>query len=153
LWSSDVAKSVCDFLSTYAEVGSEECSSTAPFLRVFDYSGCMSREACNVVRNFIYNGRSYTRVRKTAEGGVSPSACLHCANAKCRASRKRGAIARGGLGEVLIDMGKCDKCLDRLSACSVGATGISRGDIVNCDLCLPLRQVVLSPACLSMCPF
>uniref|UniRef100_A0A7C4BBY2 4Fe-4S ferredoxin-type domain-containing protein n=1 Tax=Ignisphaera aggregans TaxID=334771 RepID=A0A7C4BBY2_9CREN len=85
--------------------------------------------------------------------GVSPSACLHCANAKCRASRKRGAIARGGLGEVLIDMGKCDKCLDRLSACSVGATGISRGDIVNCDLCLPLRQVVLSPACLSMCPF
>jgi NADPH-dependent glutamate synthase beta chain and related oxidoreductases len=152
LWSSDVAKSVCDFLSTYAEVGSEECLSMVPFLRVFDYSKCMGCETCNVVCNFIHDGRSYMRVRKTAEGLVFPTACLHCANAKCQASCKRDAIVRGSLGEVLIDMRKCNKCLDCLSACPVRAIRISRGDIVNCDLCLSLRQAGLSPACLSMCP-
>jgi Fe-S-cluster-containing hydrogenase component 2 len=49
-------------------------------------------------------------------------------------------------------MKKCNKCMDCLYACPVKAIRISRGDIVNCDLCQPLRKGGLTPACISMCP-
>uniref|UniRef100_A0A7J2U2V8 4Fe-4S ferredoxin-type domain-containing protein n=1 Tax=Ignisphaera aggregans TaxID=334771 RepID=A0A7J2U2V8_9CREN len=151
-WSNDMAKSMCDFLNKYAEVDAVSCLSTSPFLRVFNYTKCIGCETCNTVCNFIHDGRSYIRIKKTDEGLVFPTSCLHCANAKCQSSCKRNAIVRGSLGEIIIDAKKCDKCMDCIYACPVRAIRISRGDIVNCDLCLHLRQGGLTPACLSMCP-
>ncbi len=152
-WSDSVAKSICDFLNRYAEVDLGVCLSMAPFIRVFDYSKCIGCETCNAICNFIHDGKSYIRIRKTDEGLVFPTSCLHCTNARCQSSCKRNAIIRGDLDEVLIDMKKCNKCMDCLYACLVKAIRISRGDIVNCDLCSPLRQGGLTPACISMCPF
>jgi len=152
-WSDSIAKSICDFLGRYAEVYSDACLSMAPFIRVFDYSKCIGCETCNAICNFIHDGKSYIRIRKTDEGLIFPTSCLHCTNARCQSSCKRNAIIRGDLDEVLIDMKKCNKCMDCLYACPVKAIRISRGDIVNCDLCLPLRQGGLTPACISMCPF
>lgn len=151
-YSADLDKSMCSFLNMYAGVDTGACLSMAPFLRAFDYSKCIGCETCNAICNFIHDGKSYIRIRKTDEGLVFPTSCLHCTNAKCQASCKRDAIVRGSLGEVLIDMKKCNKCMDCLYACPVRAIRISRGDIVNCDLCLHLRQGGLTPACISMCP-
>jgi len=151
-WSEDIAKSVCDFLSKYVEVDLNTCISMKPFLRIFDYTKCIGCETCNTICSFIHDGRSYIRIRKTDEGLVFPTSCLHCTNAKCVSSCKRDAIVRGSLGEIIIDMKKCNKCMDCLYACPVKAIRISRGDIVNCDLCQPLRKGGLTPACISMCP-
>jgi glutamate synthase (NADPH/NADH) small chain len=152
-WSDSIAKSICDFLGRYAEVDSNACLSMEPFLRVFDYSRCIGCETCNAICNFVHDGKSYIRIRKTDEGLIFPTSCLHCTKAQCQSSCKRDAIIRGSLGEVLINMKKCNKCMDCLYACPLKAIRISRGDIVNCDLCLPLRQGGLTPACISMCPF
>ena len=152
MWSNSVAESVCDFLNKYGGVDLSTCLSLAPFLRVFDYTKCIGCETCNAVCNFIHDERSYIRIRKTDEGLVFPTSCLHCASAKCQSSCKRDAIIRGDLGEVLIDMKKCNKCMDCLYVCPVKAIRISKGDIVNCDLCLHIRRGGLQPACISMCP-
>jgi len=151
-WDEGIAKTLCDFLNRYAEVDLNTCISMASFLRVFDYSKCIGCETCNIICNFIHDGRSYIRIRKTDEGLVFPTSCLHCTNAKCVSACKRDAIVRGSLGEIIIDMKKCNKCMDCLYACPVKAIRISRGDIVNCDLCQPLRKGGLTPACISMCP-
>lgn len=151
-WSDNIAKLTCEFLNKYAEVDLNTCLNSTPFLRIFDYAKCIGCETCNAICNFIHDGRSYIKIKKTDENLIFPTSCLHCANAKCQSSCKRDAIIRGELGEILIDMKKCNKCMDCLYVCPVKAIRISRGDIVNCDLCLPLRRIGLQPACISMCP-
>ncbi|MEM3948324.1 MAG: 4Fe-4S dicluster domain-containing protein, partial [Zestosphaera sp.] len=83
---------------------------------------------------------------------VFPTACMHCSNAKCVSACKRNAIRRGPLGEILIDYTKCNNCLDCMHSCPVKAIRIRGGSVVNCDLCKPLRDRGLRPACMAMCP-
>lgn len=152
MWRDDLAKELCRYLSSYTDTSLDSCLPLAPFIRVFEYSKCIGCETCNTVCGFIHDGKSYIKIRKTDEGLVFPTACLHCVNAKCQTLCKRDAIIRGGLGEVLIDYKKCNNCMDCLYACPIKAIRISRGAIVNCDLCLPLRLGGLEPACIVMCP-
>lgn len=151
-WSSDLAESVCSFLSRYVGVDLSTCTSLAPFTRVFDYGKCMGCETCNAVCSFIHDGRSVIRVRRTDEGLVFPTSCLHCTNARCVAACRRNAIVRGSLGEVLIDVSRCNMCKDCFYACPVRAIRITGEEILNCDLCQPLRLAGLAPACISTCP-
>ncbi|MEM4788295.1 MAG: FAD-dependent oxidoreductase [Ignisphaera sp.] len=151
-WNENISNTLCGFLNKYAEIDLNTCVSMAPFLRVFDYSRCIGCETCNAICGFIHDGKSYIKIKKTVEGLVIPTSCLHCVNARCQASCKRNAIVRGDLGEIIIDMRRCNKCMDCLYACPIKAIRISRGEIVNCDLCLSLRKAGLKPACISMCP-
>ncbi|MDK6029189.1 FAD-dependent oxidoreductase [Ignisphaera sp. 4213-co] len=151
-WDEGLAKTMCEFLNRHGGVEAEFCLSAKPFLKIFDYGKCMGCETCNAICSFIHDGKSYVRIRKTDYGLVFPTACLHCTNAKCQSACKRDAIIRGGMGEIIIDMKKCNKCMDCIYACPIRAIRISRGDIVNCDLCLQLRRGGLEPACISMCP-
>ena len=151
-WSSSLAESTCSFLSKYAGVDFNTCTSLAPFTVVFDYGRCMGCETCNAVCSFIHDGRSAVRVRKTDEGLVFPTSCLHCTNAKCIAACKRNALIRGSLGEVVIDVSKCNMCKDCFYACPIRAIRITGELLLKCDLCQPLRLAGLTPACISMCP-
>ncbi|MEM2171611.1 MAG: FAD-dependent oxidoreductase [Desulfurococcaceae archaeon] len=151
-WIDSVGENVCKYLETYGIVKSENCLKLPPFIRVFDYSKCIGCETCSAVCGFVHEGKSLIKINKTEDGLVFPTACLHCANAGCQAVCKRNAIVRGDLGEVLIDYKKCNRCMDCLIACPVRAMRLSRGEIINCDLCAPLRKVGLGPACMSMCP-
>lgn len=151
-WDGSVSETLCRFLGSSAGVDASKCSSSAPFLRVFDYMRCIGCETCNSVCSFMHDGRSLIKIQKTGEGLVFPTACMHCSNAKCVSACKRGAIVRGPLGEILIDYAKCNNCLDCMHSCPVKAVRIRGGSVVNCDLCKPLRDRGLRPACMSMCP-
>ncbi|MEM1525742.1 MAG: FAD-dependent oxidoreductase [Ignisphaera sp.] len=151
-WNENMPKTLCGFLSKYVEVDLNACTSMAPFVRIFDYIRCIGCESCNAICGFVHDGKSYIKIKKTDEGLVIPTSCFHCVNAKCQASCKRDAIVRGDLGEIIIDIKKCNKCMDCLYACPIKAIRISRGEIVNCDLCFLLRKGGLKPACISMCP-
>lgn len=151
-WKPVYGEEICKYLDTYNVFNYDKCLNAAPFTRVFDYSKCMGCETCNAVCGFVHDGRSMIKINKLEDGLVYPTACLHCTNASCQLVCKKKAITRGELGEVLLDYKKCNKCLDCLTACPVKAIKLSRGDIVNCDLCSQLRKGGLEPACVSMCP-
>ncbi|MEM0297521.1 MAG: FAD-dependent oxidoreductase [Zestosphaera sp.] len=151
-WDGSVEGSLCRFLGVNAGVDAGRCLSSAPFLRVFDYGKCIGCETCSNVCSFVHEGRSLIKIQKTGEGLVFPTACMHCSNAKCVSACKRNAIRRGPLGEILIDYTKCNNCLDCMHSCPVKAIRIRGGSVVNCDLCKPLRDRGLRPACMAMCP-
>jgi len=151
-WSNIIVKTLCAFLNINKNVNVDNCLSSAPFIRIFDYDKCMGCETCNAVCGFIHDGNSLVKIHKTEQGLVFPVSCMHCINPKCATVCRRGAIIRGGLKEVLIDYFKCNNCLDCLNACPLEAFKTSRGRAVKCDLCVVLRERGLSPACLSTCP-
>ena len=151
-WESKFGEELCKYLDSRGLLKYSACTESMPFTRVFDYSKCIGCETCSAVCGFMHGGKSLLKVNRTEDGLVYPVACLHCSNAKCQVACKREAIVRGDLGEVLIDYKKCNRCMDCLSACPVRAIRLSRGEVVNCDLCLPLRRAGLEPACISMCP-
>ncbi|MDW8086334.1 MAG: 4Fe-4S dicluster domain-containing protein, partial [Ignisphaera sp.] len=151
-WRDSIADEICRYLGSYAEVKLESCLALSPFVRIFSYTKCIGCETCSTVCGFIHDGKSFLKIRKSDDGLVFPTSCLHCANAKCVAVCRKNAIIRGDLGEVLIDYRRCNKCMDCLNECPIKAMRISRGDVVNCNLCQPLRRGGLEPACISMCP-
>lgn len=152
VWRDEIGKKICSFLSDQLGIDLGKCLSLQPFTRVFDYSRCMECETCRVVCGFVNNGKSRIRIRESSEGLRIPTSCLHCINPKCIEVCDRKAFYRGVLGELLIDYKLCNDCLDCLYACPLKAIRISRGRVVNCDLCLELRRRGIGPACISMCP-
>ncbi len=151
-WRDSISEEICRYLNSYTDIKLESCLSLSPFTRIFIYTKCIECETCNAVCSFIHDGRSLIKIRKTEDGLAIPTSCLHCINAKCVAVCRKNAIIRGKLGEILIDYRKCNKCMDCVNECPIKAIRISRGDIVNCDLCQYLVRGGLEPACIAMCP-
>jgi len=143
---------ICEYLNKMLNIDAHKCLQSKGFLRFVDFSKCFSCETCVYVCEFIHDGKSYVRLRKTDMGVEIPIACFHCFNAHCMSVCKREAIIRGSNGEVLIIQSKCNNCMECFYSCPFKAIRIIGNKIVNCDLCKQLREQGLPPACISMCP-
>jgi len=142
---------MCEFLL----VDPEKCGKLGKLLKMIDYTKCIDCETCERVCSFVHDGKSLVKSRKTKIGIERPVSCFHCSDAPCMKICKKDAIIRGEDGVIYIDYSKCNKCLDCVYACPfrVFKLGIGpEGAPAKCDLCKPLRDEGLMPACLAMCP-
>jgi len=82
------------------------------------------------------------------EGYSVPSICFQCSKADCMKACPEDAITKNENDVIIIDMDKCTKCGECVTACSYGMMEqYESGMPYKCDLCGG------SPACVSECNF
>ncbi len=89
---------------------------------------------------------SRIRVAKLEEVGIELAVvCVSCLEKPCLACPNQ-ALAVGGSGQILLDDGKCDACMECVAACPIGAAGFHEGRPLFCGLCDG------TPSCVAVCP-
>jgi len=79
--------------------------------------------------------------------------CRHCERAPCIEECPTGALVKGPWGITQVVKERCVGCGVCIEVCPFGAPQLLLdGTIGLCDLCLPLRDEGLLPACQSACP-
>jgi len=80
--------------------------------------------------------------------------CNHCLDATCLDACPTGATFRDDQGRIRVDKNTCIGCGYCVDACPYGARMV-RQDlkiVEKCDLCAPLVDAGLEPACVTTCP-
>ena len=124
------------------------------YLRFIDLDKCIGCYTCQAVCDFLHDGRPFIKVYETEIGLRTPLSCLHCSKAPCIEVCPTGAMTRDDTGAVYVDSMKCIGCMACLYACPFGIPELDPQLRVatKCDLCKPLREQGLEPACYAMCP-
>ncbi len=115
---------------------------------------CIGCETCESVCAFIHEGKPNIRVYRTSQGVYIPVNCMHCIKAPCIEACPVNAIYRDEEDAVIIDPNKCIGCGMCSMVCPYGAPRFDEwlNAYNKCDLCKPLRERGLNPACTEMCP-
>ena len=115
------------------------------------YTGCnRCTYACSAVKEgmFIPSKARITINNFAHEGYSVPSICFQCPNADCMKACPEDAIIKNERGVIAIDINKCTRCGDCVSACQYGMIEqYDSGMPYKCDLCGG------SPACVGECNF
>ena len=142
-------------MSHEAETKKSSLLSLYQQLRLIDYEKCMGCETCQVVCEFIHEGKPFIVLYEITSGLRRPISCFHCGKAPCVEACPTGAMSKDpDTGIVYIDYTKCIGCLACLYACPFGIPEFSENTktAVKCDLCKDLVSQGLQPACAAMCP-
>lgn len=115
---------------------------------------CVGCQMCELACSLVHVGRLNpyeARIKVTkveAEGKVFPVICHHCQIAKCeQACPTKALYFDPKLRDVvMLNEGKCVRCMECVYACPFGAIQVSpAGGILKCDLCGG------EPACVKVC--
>ncbi|MFO7749451.1 MAG: 4Fe-4S dicluster domain-containing protein [Desulfobacteraceae bacterium] len=106
--------------------------------------------ACSAVKEGMFiPSKARIQINNFAQDGYSvPSICFQCSNADCMKACPEEAIFKNERGVIAINVNKCTRCGECVSACPYGMIEQYESGIpYKCDLCGG------SPACVSECNF
>jgi len=123
------------------------------YIRVIDLAKCIGCGSCEAVCEFLY-GTPFIKVYRTSIGLDIPISCMHCKKAPCIEVCPTGAMVRDSIGAVYVISSKCIGCLACLYACPFNIPELDHRSkaAIKCDLCRDLREKILEPACVAICP-
>jgi Fe-S-cluster-containing dehydrogenase component len=124
--------------------------------------GCYTCEVSCKQEHDLTGGYSWIKMVDTgakAKGDklkrdLVPTVCLHCGNPSCQDICPNDAIIKNENGVVFIKEELCDGCKLCLTVCPVSALQYNTEKEIaeKCNLCLPLINDGLAPACVNNCP-
>ncbi|MCP4022081.1 MAG: 4Fe-4S dicluster domain-containing protein [Desulfobacteraceae bacterium] len=106
--------------------------------------------ACAAVKEGMFiPSKARIKINNFAHEGYSvPSVCFQCPNADCMKACPEDAIIKNERGVIAININKCTRCGECISACQYGMIEqYESGVPYKCDLCGG------SPACVGECNF
>ncbi|AFQ43450.1 4Fe-4S dicluster domain-containing protein [Desulfosporosinus meridiei] len=115
--------------------------------------GCKSCEMACKNENSTPLNVNWRRVSSLKAGKNISISCNHCESPECFRVCTRRAYVKRRDGIVMIDVNRCDGCMDCVSACPYNAPqfDIEKNKASKCTFCLPRREVGLLPACVNAC--
>ncbi|EHQ88540.1 4Fe-4S dicluster domain-containing protein [Desulfosporosinus youngiae] len=115
--------------------------------------GCKSCETACKNENSTPLNVNWRRVSSLGLGNNLSVSCNHCESPECfRVCSQRAYVKRRD-GIVMINVNRCNGCMDCVSACPYQAPqfDLDKQKASKCTFCLPRREEGLLPACVSAC--